>query len=170
MIDGRFLRSRRKIQPSTRSEVLSCAPFSFSPSSRFVSTFAHSQPYAGIICLLFGAFLLVAGNIYGFSLHQVGLSFLGILVVRVAASRLDPVWHCIRSNLIHELSSESGVQGSSQLEFRWPPAIVGALIVPVGVFMFGWSCYSWVHRIMPSIESDILRSGQAKPTHHFITL
>ncbi|CAF3464009.1 unnamed protein product [Fusarium graminearum] len=52
-----------------------------------------------------------------------------------------PFW-ASSCNLIHELSSESGVQGSSQLEFRWPPAIVGALIVPVGVFMFGWSCYS----------------------------
>ncbi|KAL6917806.1 hypothetical protein FSST1_009301 [Fusarium sambucinum] len=113
----------------------------------------------GILYLFFGAFPLVFGKLYDFNLWQVGLSFLGILVGMVAAAGLDPVWHRIRSNLIRKLSTETGVQGNSQPEFRLPPAIVGALIVPVGIFMFGWSCYPWIHWIVPIIGSAIFRSG-----------
>ncbi|GKU04067.1 major facilitator superfamily transporter [Fusarium langsethiae] len=113
----------------------------------------------GILYLFFGAFPLVFGNIYSFNIWQVGLSFLGILVGMVAAVGLDPVWHRIRSSLVRKLSSETGVQGSSQPEFRLPPAIVGALVVPAGIFMFGWSCYPWVHWIVPIIGSAIFGSG-----------
>ncbi|CAG7562324.1 unnamed protein product [Fusarium equiseti] len=113
----------------------------------------------GILYLFFGAFPLVFGRIYGFNLWQVGLSFLGILVGMIAAAGLDPVWHRIRSSLILKLSSETDIQGSSQPEFRLPPAIVGALIVPVGIFIFGWSCYPWVHWIVPIIGSAIFGAG-----------
>ncbi|KAJ4140155.1 hypothetical protein NW768_001510 [Fusarium equiseti] len=113
----------------------------------------------GILYLFFGAFPLVFDRIYGFNLWQIGLSFLGILVGMVAAAGLDPVWHRTRSSLILKLSSETGIQGSSQPEFRLPPAIVGALIVPIGIFIFGWSCYSWVHWIVPIIGSAIFGAG-----------
>ncbi|RGP60848.1 hypothetical protein FLONG3_10700 [Fusarium longipes] len=113
----------------------------------------------GILYLFFGAFPIVFGNIYGFNLWRVGLSFLGILVGMVAAAGLDPVWHRIRSNLIRKLNSETGIQDSSQPEFRLPPAIVGAVIVPIGIFMFGWSCYPWVHWIVPIIGSAIFGTG-----------
>ncbi|RBR04930.1 uncharacterized protein FIESC28_11468 [Fusarium coffeatum] len=113
----------------------------------------------GILYLFFGAFPLVFGRLYGFNLWQVGLSFLGILVGMIAAAGLDPVWHRIRSSLILKLSSETDIQGISQPEFRLPPAIVGSLIVPVGIFIFGWSCYPWVHWIVPIIGSAIFGAG-----------
>ncbi|KAL3600595.1 hypothetical protein FPOAC2_04840 [Fusarium poae] len=103
----------------------------------------------GILYLFFGTFPLVFDKVYDFNLWQVGLSFLGILVGMMGAVGLDPVWHRIRSNLIRKVSTETGVQGSSQPEFRLPRAILGALIVPAGIFMFGWSCYPWIHWIVP---------------------
>ncbi|KAH7235987.1 major facilitator superfamily domain-containing protein [Fusarium tricinctum] len=113
----------------------------------------------GILYLFFGAFPLVFRNIYGFNLWQTGCSFLGILVGMLAAAGLDPVWHRNRNNLVRKLSEETGIEGSSQPEFRLPPAIVGGLLVPVGIFMFGWSCYPWVHWIVPIIGSAIFGAG-----------
>lgn len=113
----------------------------------------------GILYLFFGAFPLVFRNIYGFNLWQTGCSFLGILVGMLAAAGLDPVWHRNRNNLVRKLSEETGIEGSSQPEFRLPPAIVGGILVPVGIFMFGWSCYPWIHWIVPIIGSAIFGAG-----------
>ncbi|KAM5360478.1 hypothetical protein ACJZ2D_013707 [Fusarium nematophilum] len=113
----------------------------------------------GILYLFFGAFPLVFRNVYGFNLWQIGLTFLGILVGMVLAAGLDPVWHRIRSNLIRRLTEETGVQGGSEPEFRLPPAILGSVLVPAGIFMFGWSCYPWVHWIVPVIGSAIFGAG-----------
>ncbi|RSL95981.1 hypothetical protein CEP52_011719 [Fusarium oligoseptatum] len=113
----------------------------------------------GILYLFFGAFPLVFINVYGFNLWQVGLTFLGILVGMVLAAGLDPLWHRIRVNLIRRLSEESGVEGKSEPEFRLPPAILGSVLVPAGIFMFGWSCYPWVHWIVPIIGAAIFGAG-----------
>ncbi|KAM0561032.1 hypothetical protein ACHAPJ_003532 [Fusarium lateritium] len=113
----------------------------------------------GILYLFFGAFPLVFRTVYGFNLWQTGCTFLGILVGMLAAAALDPVWHRMRTNLIRKLSEETGIESHSQPEFRLPSAIVGALIVPVGVFMFGWSCYPSVHWIVPIIGSAIFGAG-----------
>ncbi|KAG5772404.1 hypothetical protein H9Q73_012481 [Fusarium xylarioides] len=113
----------------------------------------------GILYLFFGAFHLVFGDIYGFNLWQNGCSFLGILVGMLLAAGLDPLWHNIRSKLIRKLSEETGVEGNSQPEFRLPPAILGGILVPVGIFMFSWSCYPWVHWIVPVIGSAIFGAG-----------
>ncbi|KAF4467304.1 major facilitator superfamily transporter [Fusarium albosuccineum] len=113
----------------------------------------------GILYLFFGAFPLVFRQVYGFNLWQIGLTFLGILVGMVLAAGLDPVWHRIRSNLIRRLSDETGIEGSSEPEFRLPPAILGSVLVPAGIFMFGWSCYPWVHWIVPIIGAAIFGAG-----------
>ncbi|KAG7412588.1 Efflux pump atB [Fusarium oxysporum f. sp. rapae] len=113
----------------------------------------------GILYLFFGAFHLVFGDIYGFNLWQNGCSFLGILVGMLLAAGLDPLWHNIRNNLIRKLSEETGIEGNSQPEFRLPPAILGGVLVPVGILMFAWSCYPWVHWIVPIIGSAIFGAG-----------
>lgn len=113
----------------------------------------------GILYLFFGAFPLVFRQIYGFNLWQVGLTFLGILIGMLLAACLDPVWHRIRARLVDKLSQETGVEGSSEPEFRLPPAILGSILVPAGIFMFGWSSYPWVHWIVPIIGSAIFGAG-----------
>ncbi|KAH8729533.1 major facilitator superfamily domain-containing protein [Ilyonectria robusta] len=113
----------------------------------------------GILYLFFGAFPLVFRQIYGFSLWQVGLTFLGILIGMLLAACLDPVWYRIRARLVDKLSQETGIEGSSEPEFRLPPAILGSILVPAGIFMFGWSSYPWVHWIVPIIGSAIFGAG-----------
>ncbi|KAH7175600.1 major facilitator superfamily transporter [Dactylonectria macrodidyma] len=113
----------------------------------------------GILYLFFGAFPLVFRLVYGFNLWQIGLTFLGILIGMLLAACLDPVWHRIRGRLVRELSAETGVEDASEPEFRLPPAILGSVLVPTGIFMFGWSAYPWVHWIVPIIGSAIFGGG-----------
>jgi hypothetical protein len=49
--------------------------------------------------------------------------------------------------------------GGSEPEFRLPPAIVGAPLVTIGLFWFGWTTYPWVHWILPIIGSGIFGAG-----------
>ncbi|KAG6001298.1 hypothetical protein E4U21_004512 [Claviceps maximensis] len=113
----------------------------------------------GILYLFFGAFPLVFGVNHGFNAWQVGLSFIGILVGMVLGIMTDPLWHRIRRRLVDRLETETGVEGASEPEFRLPPAILGSVLVPAGIFMFGWSSFAWVHWIVPIIGSTIFAFG-----------
>lgn len=113
----------------------------------------------GILYLFFGAFPLVFRHVYGFNLWQTGLVFVGILVGILSSALLDPLWHHIRAKLMVKLQQETGVEGASEPEFRLPPAILGSLLVPAGIFIFGWTCYPWVHWIVPIIGSAIFGLG-----------
>jgi MFS family permease len=113
----------------------------------------------GVLYLFFGAFPLVFVNNHGFNLWQVGLTFLGILIGMLLAAASDPLWHSIRDRLVHRLEVETGIQGASEPEFRLPPAILGAALVSVGLFMFAWTTFPWVHWIVPIIGSGIFGAG-----------
>jgi hypothetical protein len=113
----------------------------------------------GILYLFFGAFPLVFGTNHGFNLWQVGLSFVGIGVGMIIGVMADPVWHRVRSRLIENLEKETGVPGASEPEFRLPSAILGSVLVPIGIFMFGWTTYASVHWIVPIIGSAIFGVG-----------
>ncbi|KND90538.1 putative drug/proton antiporter YHK8 [Tolypocladium ophioglossoides CBS 100239] len=113
----------------------------------------------GILYLFFGAFPLVFGSNHGFNLWQTGLAFLGIMVSMLLGVATDPVWHRVRSHLIRRYERETGVKDASEPEFRLLPAILGSILVPAGLFMFGWSTYPWVPWIVPIIGSAIFGTG-----------
>ncbi|OGE54339.1 hypothetical protein PENARI_c006G02618 [Penicillium arizonense] len=113
----------------------------------------------GILYLFFDAFPLVFVNNHGFNLWQVGLSFLGIGIGMILAIFMNPVWNNARNHLVQKKEQETGIQGASEPEFRLPAAMVGSLIVPVGMFMFGWTTFPWVHWIAPIIGSTIFGFG-----------
>ncbi|KAI4724107.1 MFS general substrate transporter [Aureobasidium sp. EXF-10728] len=98
----------------------------------------------GILYLFFGAFPLVFENNHGFVLWQTGLTFIGIFVGMVTGVSCDPIWKKNYSRLV----TKNG--GVSEPEFRLPPTILGAILVPIGLFGFGWTTYSSVsglHRV-----------------------
>ncbi|KAL6820454.1 major facilitator superfamily domain-containing protein [Trichoderma sp. SZMC 28015] len=113
----------------------------------------------GILYLFFGAFPLVFATNHGFNLWQIGLTFVGIGVGMVLGMLTDPVWFRIRARLMAKLEQETGVPGGSEPEFRLPSAIVGSVLVPIGIFMFGWTTYSSVPWIVPIIGSAIFGLG-----------
>lgn len=113
----------------------------------------------GILYLFFGAFPLVFTTNHGFNLWQVGLTFLGLSAGLTIGTAMDPVWQRVRGRLTQKLEQETGVEGASEPEFRLPPAIAGSVLVPIGIFMFGWTTYPSVHWIVPIIGSAIFGSG-----------
>ncbi|KAI4950039.1 hypothetical protein J4E91_004695 [Alternaria rosae] len=113
----------------------------------------------GILYLFFGAFPLVFGNNHGFSISQIGLAFLGLLVGMLAGVSTDPFWRRIYGRLVRQREEQGGEPGGSEPEFRLPSTIVGAWVVPVALFGFGWTTYSSVHWIVPIIFSAVFGLG-----------
>jgi multidrug resistance protein len=107
----------------------------------------------GVIYLFFGAFPLVFGGNYGFSLWQIGLSFLGIFVGMITGAATNPIWHRVHARLIRQN------HGVPEPEFHLASSIVGAIIVPIGLFWFAWTSFPWVHWILPIIGSGIFGCG-----------
>ncbi|KAI9718792.1 MAG: hypothetical protein M1812_003966 [Candelaria pacifica] len=113
----------------------------------------------GVLYLFFGAFELVFVNNHGFSLHQVGLTFLGLFVGMLAGISTDPLFHRYYEKLVRRREEDGGEPGGAEPEYRLPPAIVGAVLVPIGLFCFGWTTYSSVHWIVPIIGSAVFGMG-----------
>lgn len=107
----------------------------------------------GVIYLFFGAFPLVFGENYGFNLWQTGLSFMGIFVGMATGAATNPIWHCVHCWLVRRN------HGVPEPEFRLASSILGAVIVPVGLFWFAWTSYPSVHWILPIIGSAVYGCG-----------
>ncbi|RMZ68802.1 benomyl methotrexate resistance [Pyrenophora seminiperda CCB06] len=89
----------------------------------------------GILYLFFGAFGLVFGNNHGFSISQLGLAFLGLLVGMLTGICTDPIWRRIYGRLVRQREEQGGEPGGSEPEFRLPSTIVGAWVVPIALFV-----------------------------------
>lgn len=113
----------------------------------------------GVLYLFFGAFNLVFTNNHGFTISQVGLAFLGILIGMICGTLTDPIWHKNYVRLIRQRELITGEVGGSEPEYRLPPAIFGAVLVPIGLFWFGWTTYASVHWIVPIIGSAVFGMG-----------
>ncbi|KAI0418628.1 major facilitator superfamily domain-containing protein [Xylaria grammica] len=107
----------------------------------------------GVIYLFFGAFTLIFGGNYGFNLWQIGLSFLGIAIGMLAGAASNSIWRSIHRKLVHRN------HGVPEPEFILVSSIVGAVIVPVGLFLFAWTSFPWVHWIFPIIGSALFGCG-----------
>ncbi|KAB8293881.1 hypothetical protein EYC80_009360 [Monilinia laxa] len=113
----------------------------------------------GILYLFFGAFPLVFHGNHGFQLWQTGLAFIGLFIGMMFAAATDPFWHKNYVRLVKQREQVTGEIGGSEPEYRLPPAILGAVLVPVGLFIFAWTTYPSVHWIAPIIGSGIFGMG-----------
>lgn len=74
----------------------------------------------GILYLFFGAFQLVFANVYGFTLWQLGCSFLGLMAGNVLAALMDPIWRRLYDRLERKHEAAVGRSGDFQPEWRLP--------------------------------------------------
>ncbi len=123
----------------------------------------YSALLLGVLYLFFGAFAVVFEQTHGFQLWQVGLTFVGLLVGMLAGILTDPLWHRNYIRLVQQREQDGGEPGGAEPEYRLPPAIAGGLLVPIGLFWFGWSMYSWVHWTVPIIGSAVFGMGYGSP-------
>ncbi|KAL1844514.1 hypothetical protein VTK73DRAFT_2389 [Phialemonium thermophilum] len=97
----------------------------------------------GTLYLLFGAFPIVFQEYRGWNQGIGGLAFLGITVGMVLA-----VAYTIPENLrYNRIAAESG--GFAPPEARLPPAIVGSVALPIGLFWFAWTNSPSIHWMAP---------------------
>ncbi|KAK8024482.1 MFS general substrate transporter [Apiospora rasikravindrae] len=113
----------------------------------------------GIVYLFFGAFGVVFRGNYGFNLWQLGLAFLGLFVGMLLGAACTPIVQWNYTRLVKRKEAETGEIGGSEPEFRLPPAVVGSVLVPIGLFMFAWTCFPNVHWIVPIVGSGIFGMG-----------
>ena len=107
----------------------------------------------GTLYMCFAAFPIVYQEGRGWSTGIGGLAFLGIAVGMTLAT-IYTIW----DNKRYERLSEK-YNGWAPPEVRLPPAIIGSILIPVGLFWFAWTNGNNVHWIVSIIGSGIFASG-----------
>ncbi|KAK9238578.1 major facilitator superfamily domain-containing protein [Lipomyces kononenkoae] len=113
--------------------------------------------YCGIIYAIFYSmfefFPLVYGNIYGMSPGQIGLVFLcNIVAVILAGIPYFAYIHCI----VHRSLRDGGTIAPERRLF---PAIFASILIPTGIFLFGWTSRLPIHWIVPTIGAVFATAG-----------
>lgn len=108
----------------------------------------------GYLYLLFTAMSVVFEGQYHFSTGSVGLSYLGFgigsaLGLLLAGATSD--------RLAAFLKKKHG--GELKPEYRLPPMAFASLLVPTGLFWFGWTAENHEHWILPIIGTGFLGTG-----------
>lgn len=107
----------------------------------------------GLLYVWFESFAIVFEGIYGFSLGEEGLSFVGILVGAFVV--IPPFF--LYLHLVQE--PQFNENGEIKPEKRLPPACIGAFCIPICLFWFGWTARPSVHWIVPIIGSGWFSVG-----------
>lgn len=106
-----------------------------------------------IMYLWFEAFPIVFYEVHHFTLVEMGAAYLSIIVgIVIAALIYMPV--------IYKTFTKKLLAGEPlQPEVFIPIAIVGSVLMPIGVFIFSWSSSAQVHWIGPMIGAAIFAAG-----------
>ncbi|KAI9658975.1 MAG: hypothetical protein M1821_001935 [Bathelium mastoideum] len=104
--------------------------------------------------LMFTTFPRVFQGQYGFSNGSIGLTYLGVGI----GSFFGLVFcGAVSDRLVKSLSKRNG--GKPKPEFRLPAMFIGAFLVPIGLFLYGWSADKRVQWIVPIIGTAFVGSG-----------
>ncbi|KAF2678778.1 MFS general substrate transporter [Lentithecium fluviatile CBS 122367] len=108
----------------------------------------------GYMYLLFTTFPRIFEGQYGFSERSIGLTYLG---VGVGAMIGLGTMGAISDRIVTGLTKRHG--GKPKPEYRLPAMLLGAIVVPAGLFLYGWTAEKKVHYIAPIIGSAFLGAG-----------
>lgn len=124
----------------------------FSPIILLMSLFL-TVTYAYMF-LLFTTFPTVFANTYGFSTGTIGLTYLGLGVGCIVGLVFTGG---ISDKLFIHLTGKNN--GISKPEFRLPPMTWGAPLVPIGLFIYGWSTEKTTHWMVPIFGTGLMGAG-----------
>ena len=107
----------------------------------------------GYLYLLFTTLTLVFEGKYGFSQGSVGLTFLGIGVGSLIGLFL---FGGSSDRIIKAMEKKKGVM---KPEYRLVPLTPGSTLIPIGLFIYGWTAQKGVHWIAPIIGTGFVGMG-----------
>ncbi|KAI1643834.1 MFS general substrate transporter [Daldinia loculata] len=107
----------------------------------------------GTLYMMFAAFPIVYQQNRGWSAGVGGLAFLGIAVGMLVAVSYS-IWDNTRY-----AKTMAAHGGNAPPEARLPPALVGSVLLPVGLFWFAWTCGPDIHWIVSIIASGFFATG-----------
>lgn len=107
----------------------------------------------GTLYMMFPAFPIIFQVNKGWSAGMSGLAFLGILVGMIWAI-LYAMWDNTRYMAIAKKH-----EGDVPPEARLPGAIVGSVLLPIGLFWFAWTDGNNVHWVVPILGSMFFATG-----------
>ncbi|MCJ1441759.1 MAG: hypothetical protein MMC23_002251 [Stictis urceolatum] len=106
----------------------------------------------GYLYLLFTTITLVFEDSYGFSAGIVGLTFLGIGVGMILGLVIFGI-------LSDKILKKKAASGEMKPEYRLPPMIPAAFLIPAGLFIYGWTAEKHVHWFVPIFGTSWLGFG-----------
>jgi MFS family permease len=118
----------------------------------------------GYLYLLFTTFTLVFEETYHFSSGSVGLTFMGLGV----GSLLGLAYFAVASDrMLKRRTAEADAaataageqSGGMKPEYRLPPLMPGAVLIPAGLLLYGWTAKYHVHYIVPIMSTALIGIG-----------
>jgi hypothetical protein len=108
----------------------------------------------GYLYLMFTTFPRVFEGQYNFSKGTVGLKYMG-----TGIGAFFGLAFCggISDRLVTRLTKRYG--GKTKPEYRLPAMFVGAFIVPIGLFLYGWTAEKKLHYILPLTGTAFVGAG-----------
>ena len=100
----------------------------------------------GTLYMMFAAFPIVFQQERGWSEGIGGLAFLGVAVGMLAAV-IYTIPDNDRYKKAEDMAVEKGELGAPP-EARLPPALIGSVCIPIGLFIFAWTNYPSIHWIV----------------------
>ncbi|KAI1314110.1 cycloheximide resistance protein [Xylaria venustula] len=118
----------------------------------------------GYLYLQFTTMTEVFQGQYGFSTQLVGLSFLGLgvgsLLGVIIYSATSDKYISKKAAEADKLAEETGTEKQGMKpEYRLPLLPVGAICIPIGLFIYGWPAQYKVHWIVPIIGTGFTGIG-----------
>lgn len=146
-----------------RSILRPCKMLLFSPICMIASIYV-AIAYA-YLYLMFGSMTPLFMQIYKFNAGEAGLTFLGLGV----GSMVGVLWFSVMSDrFIKKKAAEEKIAAEAEgrepdgmkPEYRLPPLRYGALFLPAGLFIYGWTADYAVHWIAPIIGTAVVGVAQ----------
>ncbi|KAK2595915.1 hypothetical protein QQS21_006510 [Conoideocrella luteorostrata] len=111
----------------------------------------------GMIYLIFATFPTLFATKYGETPGIIGLNYISIgvgffLGTQVCAPMQDRVYAALKRRYVPD-------DGPGRPEFRVPMMVPGALLVPIGIFIYGWTADVPTHWIGPNIGAAVFGFG-----------
>lgn len=111
----------------------------------------YSGLLLSLLYLFFVSYPYVFETVYHFDTTAVSLAFIGLVVGPLLAA---PTVVYNKHYIAKEVK-----KGDYQPEMQLPQTMFAAIIIPIGMFIFGWTCYSYVHWMGPIIGGAIIIFG-----------